>query len=42
MLEKQLEEVNITVINTASFVIQGKINNSVWDVGQLDELKVAI
>ena len=34
-------EENITVINTASFVTLGEINNSVWDVGQLTELKVA-
>ena len=33
-------EANITVINAASFVIQGKIYDSVWNVGQLAELKV--
>ena len=33
---------NITVVNTASFVIQGNINDTVWNVGQLAELKVTI
>ena len=33
-------EEKITVINAASFVIQGKITDSVWNVGQLAELKV--
>ena len=42
VLEKQLVDANITVINTASFVIQGKINDSVWNVGQLAEFKVFI
>lgn len=33
----------MTVVNTASFVIQGKVDGSgVWDVGQLAELKVLI
>ena len=40
MLEKQLVEANIMVINTASYVIQGKIDGTVWNVGQLAELKV--
>ena len=34
-------EANITVVNTASFVIQGKIDDIVWNIGQLAELKVA-
>lgn len=42
MLERQLVKKNIAVVNTASFVIQGNIKSSVWNVGQLAELKVRV